>query len=142
MEESPLRPAGRRILVVEDEADVSRAFAEMLEHLGYSSVVCHSAEEAFNLFHAPAFDLLLVDYRMPDMTGLDLVFMLRQEGYKVPVIIVTGHPATQDRITSKDLGVFAILKKPVSAPQLAIAIEETLKKASDAELKVDQASPA
>ena len=142
MNEGP-SSAGRRILVVEDEVEVSRALAEMLEHLGYSPVVCQSAEEAFNLFQTQPFDLLLVDYRMPGMTGLDLVLMLREESFKVPVIIVTGHPATQDRITSKDLGVFAILKKPVTAPQLASAIEETLKKALvSTHLKIDQGTPA
>ena len=70
---------------------------------------------------------MLIDYRMPDMTGLDLILMLRQDSCKIPIMMMTGYSATEDRMSSEKLGKFAILKKPITIPQLARAVEESLK---------------
>lgn len=130
MNETSLLPRARRILVVEDDGEVSRAVAHMLNHLGHGVTECGQAEEAFGLVQAEHFDLLLIDYRMPEMTGLDLIVMLRQEGCNVPVIMMTGYPATEERVASQSLGVFAILKKPITPEQLAGAVAEIFNKAT------------
>ena len=70
---------------------------------------------------------MLIDYRMPDMTGLDLILLLRQDGCETPIIMMTGYPATEDRMLSEKFRVGAILKKPITIPQLAGAVEESLK---------------
>jgi DNA-binding NtrC family response regulator len=124
-EESSHSPA-RRILVVEDDTEVRRAVAQMLDQLGYLSVPCSHAQEALDHVQSQKFDLLLIDYRMPDMTGLDLILMLRQESLNVPIIMMTGYSATEDRISSEKLGVFAVLKKPIAAPQLAKTVKDCL----------------
>jgi CheY-like chemotaxis protein len=69
---------------------------------------------------------MLIDYRLPEVTGLDLILMLRQDNCKVPIIMMTGYSATEDRVSSEKLGVFAILRKPITMPQLARATEESL----------------
>ena len=129
MNESTLAWAGRRILVVEDDVEVSRAIAHILSDLGHNPIICNHAEEAFSLIRSQQFDLLLIDYRMPEMTGLDLIVMLRQECCNVPVIMMTGYPATEERVSSQSLGVFAILKKPLSSEQLAGVVDEVFAKA-------------
>jgi two-component system response regulator HydG len=130
MNETSLLPGARQILVVEDDAEVLQAIAQMLNHLGNGVTECGRAEDAFGLVQAEQFDLLLIDYRMPEMTGLDLIVMLRQEGCNVPVIMMTGYPATEERVASQSLGVFAILKKPVTPEQLAGATAEIFNKAT------------
>jgi len=120
----------RRILVVEDDGEVLRAVSHMLNYLGHAVTECGHAEEAFRLVQAEPFDLLLIDYRMPEMTGLDLIVMLRQEGCNVPVIMMTGYPATEERVTAQNLGVFAILKKPITPEQLSSAMAEIFNKAT------------
>jgi DNA-binding NtrC family response regulator len=117
----------RRILVVEDDVEVSRAVAQMLDQLGYLSVPCSHAEKALGHIQSQKFDLMLVDYRMPDMTGLDLILMLKQDGCKIPAIMMTGYSATEDRMLSEKFNGIAILKKPITIPQLAKAVEEFLK---------------
>jgi len=124
-ESSPSR--ARRILVVEDDVEVSRAVAQMLEQLGYPSVPCSHAEAALGHIQSEKFDLMLIDYRMPDMTGLDLILMLKQDGCKIPTIMMTGYSATEDRMVSEKFDGVAILKKPITIPQLAKAVEESLK---------------
>jgi CheY-like chemotaxis protein len=120
-------PHAHRILVVEDDFEASRAVVQMLDHLGYISVPCSHAQEAFDHIQSQKFDLMLIDYRMPDMTGLDLILMLRQDGCRVPIIMMTGYLATEDRMSSENLGEFAFLKKPINVSQLAKALDESLK---------------
>ena len=131
MNENSLLSGAHRILVVEDDGEVLQAIAQMLNHLGYGVTECGRAEEAFGLVQAEQFDLLLlIDYRMPEMTGLDLIVMLRQECCNVPVIMMTGYPATEERVASQSLGVFAILKKPITLEQLTGAMAEVFNKAT------------
>ncbi len=63
---------------------------------------------------------------MPDMTGLDLITILREEGRKVPAIMMTGHFATEDRVRVEQLGISTILRKPITLPMLSRALEESL----------------
>jgi DNA-binding NtrC family response regulator len=132
MSEITLSPTTRRILVVEDDVDVSRTIAEMLDRLGHIPAVCNQSK---------SFDLLLIDYRMPEMTGLDLIVMLRQECSNVPIIMMTGYPATEERVSSKRLGVSAILRKPVTAEQLDSTINEAFDTSATEREMNDQAKP-
>ncbi|MEI9999473.1 MAG: response regulator [Verrucomicrobiota bacterium] len=125
---APAEPAlpGRplRILVVDDDKEASLAIRRALEHLGHSAAVCGLPQEALTLLQQrKEFDLLLIDYRMPEMTGLDLVQMLRLDGCKIPVIMMTGYLATEDRLPTDDAGIIALLRKPITLPQLARALE-------------------
>ncbi len=115
-----------RVLVVDDDNDVAISIVRALESLGYAAANCGHAQEAFDVITVQDFDLLLVDYRMPDMTGLDLVTLLREEGRKIPAIIMTGHFATEDRVPVEQLGICAILHKPIMLPILARTMEDAL----------------
>jgi CheY-like chemotaxis protein len=115
-----------RILVVDDDKDVATAIVRAIETLGHTVASCSHAQEAFEAIAAQNFDLLLVDYRMPDMTGLDLITLLREEGRKIPAIMMTGHFATEDRVRVEQLGISTILHKPITLPILSRALEESL----------------
>jgi len=114
----------RRILVVDDDAEAAAAIVSALQHLGHGAVSCANAQEALALIPTGNFDLLLVDYRMPEMTGLDLIAMLRQDDCQLPVIMMTGHFATDDRVPAEPMGITTILHKPITLPQLAQALDE------------------
>ena len=120
--------SARCILVVEDEAEVSKVVSQILINLGYKTIQCNHAQEALEFMQAKSkeIDLILVDYRMPDMTGLDLIAVLRQENCNVPVIMMTGYAATVDRILAERMDRFTILKKPIGPNQLGQAITASL----------------
>jgi CheY-like chemotaxis protein len=126
--EKAVVPVGRpfHILVVDDDKDVAISIVRALEVLGHTAATCVHAQEAFDVLGTQSFDLLLVDYRMPEMTGLDLVTLLREEGHKIPAIMMTGHFATEDRVRVEQLGISAILRKPITLPVLSHALEEQL----------------
>ncbi len=121
-------PSGRafRILVVDDDSEASLAIVRALEHVGHAVSCCSHAQDALGVIAVQDFDLLLVDYRMPDMTGLDLITILREDGCKIPAIMMTGHFATEDRVPAEQLGIRAILHKPMTLPQLAKAVDDAL----------------
>jgi CheY-like chemotaxis protein len=113
-----------RVLVVDDDVEVGCAVVRALEHIGHTGVRCGHAQEALDALAAQTFDLLLVDYRMPDLTGLDLITLLRHEGCKIPAIMMTGHFATEDRLPAEQLGICTLLRKPITLPVLARVLEE------------------
>ena len=92
-----LRPASpsvtpRRVLVVDDDPLVAAGTAMMLEDLGHSASVAASADEALaQLGRESAPDLVLTDYAMPGMTGLELADRLRRERPELPVVLATGY---------------------------------------------------
>ena len=112
--------------MVDDDKDVATSIVRALEVLGYAATTCGHAQEAFDVLGTQSFDLLLVDYRMPELTGLDLVTLLREEGHKIPAIMMTGYFATEDRVRIEELGISAILRKPITLPVLSHALEEQL----------------
>ena len=110
--------------MVDDDKDVAISIVRALEALGHAATTCGHAQEAFEMLASQRFDLLLVDYRMPEMTGLDLVTLLREEGHKIPAIMMTGYFATEDRVRVEQLGISTILRKPITLPVLSHALEE------------------
>jgi DNA-binding NtrC family response regulator len=116
-----------RILIVDDDAEVSKAVAQMLEHLGYVPIACGHAEQALQLIRSQKIDLMLVDYRMPDLTGLDLISMVKEENHNIPIIMMTGYTATESRISSEKLDKLIVLKKPITVSVLEKAVKDSLK---------------
>ena len=116
----------RAILVVDDDPEVSQAVACMIEQLGHHAVVCDNAQDALARIPLGKFDMMLIDYRMPELTGIDMVSMLREEDCQIPVVIMPGFPATEERVSLEKLGIAGVLRKPVLAASLARAIDECL----------------
>lgn len=107
-----------RILVVEDEPKVARALKAGLERAGYEAAVASSGEEASFAASAQAFDLILLDLMLPGHDGLEVLKILRQQGVKTPVLILTARDAVEDRVQGLDSGADDYLIKPFAFPEL------------------------
>ncbi len=119
-------PYARRLLIVDDDQEVSRVIASMIEQLGHQVAVCGSAQDALARTPLGKYDMMLIDYRMPELTGLDLISMLREENCLIPVILMTGFTATEERVSLEKLGIVGILRKPILMAPLSRAIDECL----------------
>ncbi|GAB6907892.1 hypothetical protein JCM12296A_37310 [Desulfosarcina cetonica] len=126
--ETKIPTGNERILLVDDEAAIMRLEQQTLERLGYHVTARSSSLEALEVFrrNPHAFDLVLTDMAMPNMTGEQLAKSLNAFNPNIPIIICTGF---SDRINPQRVsafGVKGILLKPVIKFEMAIMIRKTL----------------
>ena len=114
---------GARILLVEDDPRVRAATVDALEDLDYEPVACDGGEEAIKLFDAQQFDLVISDVIMPEMTGPELVRILKVRRPEIAVLFVTGYVGEGE---SEDLIGYELLRKPFTVGALASAVASAL----------------
>jgi DNA-binding response OmpR family regulator len=103
----------RTILVVDDDADLREALAEQLAAQDELTVQnAGTAAEGMAAARSGQVDLVLLDVGLPDMDGRDVVRILRKEGFRAPVIMLTGHDADADTIMGLDAGANDYVTKP------------------------------
>ncbi|MBJ6760884.1 response regulator transcription factor [Myxococcaceae bacterium JPH2] len=118
------------ILVVEDEVRV-RAFLERgLSEEGFLVRVCSSGDEARDLLRDGRFDLVLLDWMIPGLSGLDLLQALRARQDITPVLMLTARDAVADRIAALNAGADDYLVKPFSFEELLARIRAILRRVS------------
>ncbi|MBF0572405.1 MAG: PAS domain S-box protein [Desulfamplus sp.] len=117
-----------RILIVDDDEFIVDMTNEMLERLGYNVESKGDPEEALELFMAnpSAFDLIITDMTMPNMTGAKLAQKVKQIRADIPIIVSSGYSAELNEDKAKDTGIAAYLMKPVSMQELGQTIRDVL----------------
>ena len=123
--------AGSRVLIVDDDPDIREVVAAMLEAVGLVVIAAGSAEEALERVHKEAFDLLVLDWNLPKMTGLDLCRILRKEPdyASLPVLFLTANASSQDMVEAFACGGDDYVVKPFRAPELGARISSLLRRA-------------
>ncbi len=104
-----------RILVVDDEEGVRSFLAEALEDAGYSVVEAGDGDAAAERLRREAFDLLITDFRMPGLHGLELVRIARAEWPEMRLIVLTAHGTADSAVEVMELGAL-YLEKPLESP--------------------------
>lgn len=122
-----IAPTATRVLVVEDEVIFAKAVARRLSRDGYAcDAVASLADAATAIRQAPP-DLLLLDMRLPDGSGLDFLERLRSEfSSTAPVIVMTAYGEIEDAVNAMKLSAADYLKKPVDLDELLIAVQKVL----------------
>ncbi|HTK57074.1 MAG TPA: PAS domain S-box protein [Gemmatimonadales bacterium] len=129
------RGHGERVLFLDDEPSLSRLGARRLEALGYEVTALTSPEQALQRLADQEFDLVVTDYTMPKVTGLDLAKRLRGDGRKLPIILLSGVASGLDPDTIAEAGVSLLIAKPVGIAELATAIRQLLDGPAEADRK-------
>jgi len=114
------------ILCIDDEPSVGVVLEHALTQMGHQPVLATSVDEGLRALAQQPVDLIISDYRMPDATGLDLLEALRQQGYEVPVIIMTGYSSIEHAVLSMKHGAVDYLSKPLRQETLRIAVTNAL----------------
>jgi CheY-like chemotaxis protein len=119
---------GKKVLVSDDEIHIVHVVAIKLRNNGYEVVTASSGTEAFELVGTEKPDMIVTDYQMPGMTGLELVEKLRQsESTKdIPVILLTARSFAIEEETKQQLRISECLSKPFSPKELLLKIEDVL----------------
>lgn len=116
----------RSILIVEDEALFARAVAKSLKIAGYDSIIATSLAAAREKLTSGALNLILLDLRLPDGGGLELLAELRATANDLPVIVVTAFGEVSDAVRAMKLGASDYLKKPVDLNELLIVVGKVM----------------
>jgi len=111
-----------RILIVEDEALIASSLALSLEEAGCHVTVAYDGQEGFERAIELQSDLIITDYMMPRMNGLDLIVELRANGLKMPIILMTSLPQRNLPKTAADYNAF--LSKPFDEETLLQLIKK------------------
>ena len=111
------------ILVVDDDAQVTRALRRLLEGAGYDVTLAADGHGAIGAIMRHTFDVVLSDINMPGMTGVELLKVVRSYDLDVPVLLMTGVPSIETAIDAVSLGALQYLPKPTDTEVLLKAIE-------------------
>ena len=107
-----------RLLLAEDEIELSKALSAILEHSGYEVVAVTDGEAAFNRLTAEKFDAVVLDIMMPKLNGIEVLRRARALGNSTPVIILTAKSELDDKVEGLDAGADDYLTKPFAAKEL------------------------
>jgi two-component system response regulator AtoC len=117
----------KTIIVVDDDKSILRTFTRILQKSGYEIDVAETGREAMDKAENQHYDLALVDIRLPDMDGTDLLAKLKNQLQNTVKIMITGFPSLETGVKALDEGADAYLVKPVKPQELLLLLEEKLK---------------
>jgi two-component system, OmpR family, phosphate regulon response regulator PhoB len=129
--------SGKRILIVEDDRQISKLVKYNLDKAGYECNVMPSGEEAFVFLGKEAVDLVILDIMLPAMDGFEFCRKIKQSDdlKKIPVIILTAKGEEVDRVVGFELGADDYIVKPFSPRELILRVKAILRRVSPAETK-------
>ena len=114
------------ILYVDDEPSVGQVLDDTLTRAGHRAIGAQNAGEALQVLTRESVDLVISDFRMPGLTGLEFLALIRQEGYEMPLIMLTGYASVEHAVEAIRAGAVNYITKPVRPAQLELAVEQAL----------------
>ena len=121
--------ANERVLVVEDEAAVARGLVLALEEEGFSVYLAEDGQSAIKLTESQNPQIILLDIRLPDISGFDVCRQLRQSGHRMPILMLTARDETLDKVLGLELGADDYIVKPYHLKELISRIRAQLRRA-------------
>src|ERR671921_405119 len=114
------------ILCVDDDPSVCSALEGTLRRAGHTPIIASGVPDALSEVAKGTVDLIISDYQMPGITGLEFLTLLGGEGYDVPVIMLTGYASIDHAVAAVKAGAIDYITKPVKPQQLELAVEQAL----------------
>ncbi len=120
-----------RILIIDDDENIRRVLETILTDEGYAVESADTATKGIEKSQNAFFNIALVDVRLPDMEGIDLLPKLRNTKPKMRKIIVTGYPTLQNAMSAVNNGANAYVMKPFDVEKILNTIRDQLQKQKD-----------
>ena len=115
-----------RILVVDDDEGLLTLLKMRLSSLGYEVTTCQNGHSALAGATEAAFDFAILDVRLPDMDGIQLMEQLLQQYPTLPILILTAHGCIPDAVEAMKKGAYSYLTKPFDDKELHASVEKAL----------------
>jgi two-component system copper resistance phosphate regulon response regulator CusR len=116
------------LLLIEDDVSLAYRLAQGLRQEGYRVVTAVTVVDGLKAFAQEAFDLVLLDWMLPDGDGIEILKQLRRSGRTVPVLMLTARGETEDRVQGLDSGADDYLVKPFALAELLARIRSLLRR--------------
>jgi DNA-binding NtrC family response regulator len=116
-----------RILIVDDDENIRKTMQTILEDEGYVIDLATTGNEAVEMTQKTAYNVALLDIRLPDMEGVELLQLMKDNVPRTRKIMVTGYPSMQNAITALNKNADAYLIKPVDVEKLLDIVKEQLR---------------
>jgi DNA-binding NtrC family response regulator len=127
MEWRSMKRAEKTILLVDDDPDFLQSVEEAMENLGYRVIAKTDGPSALSVLQAgAAVDVVITDYRMPGMNGLEFMSALRKKGLSMPMILLSAHSEVEIYFKALNLGAFEVTNKPISMKELSAIVRAAL----------------
>lgn len=124
----------KHILIVEDEDGILQFLKQGLEEENYQITAVNNGLEGYNLSQSEKFDLILLDWMLPKMTGLEVCQKIRETDMKTPIIFLTAKDTVQETVEGLKTGANDYIKKPFSFDELVERIKVQLRDNNEQEL--------
>ncbi|BAB04091.1 response regulator transcription factor [Halalkalibacterium halodurans] len=116
-----------RILIIEDEKKIARVLQLELEHEGYETDAAFSGSDGLETFQAHAWDLVLLDVMLPELSGLEVLRRIRMTDPVTPIILLTARNSIPDKVSGLDLGANDYITKPFEIEELLARVRACLR---------------
>jgi two-component system nitrogen regulation response regulator NtrX len=116
------------IVIVDDEPNIGLSLRLILEGEGYRVSICDSAARFLAQRAAARADLYLLDVRLPDGNGIDLLRSLRQSDDSTPAVMISGHATIRDAVEATQSGAFDFLEKPLARDRVLLVVKNALER--------------
>lgn len=120
-------PRSLRILIVDDEPAIRRFLRTSLGAEGYNLLEAESGEDALKLLGRNAVDLVVLDLGLPDLSGLEVIHRLREEGSSLPIIVLSSRTDEVGKVKALDMGADDYVTKPFGMDELLARIRAALR---------------
>jgi CheY-like chemotaxis protein len=125
-EETQIKEGSAKILIIDDDIALHRVFTRILQKEGYTVETAETGSQALEKIQNNIFDVALIDVKLPNINGLDLLPMLQKIAPAMVKIVITGYSLSEGRTGALQLGADEYFKKPIPPPELLKAIKEKL----------------
>ncbi|MFB0561382.1 MAG: response regulator [Candidatus Lokiarchaeia archaeon] len=123
-----MKKGKKKILIVDDDESILKVFTRILQKQGYETDTAKTGKEALEKCKTRFFNLALIDIKLPDIDGTELLEQLNKNHPDMIKIMITGYPSTNNHVKSLNMGAAAYLIKPINPDDLLETLKKKLKK--------------
>jgi two-component system nitrogen regulation response regulator NtrX len=116
-----------KILVVDDEMNITKTIKEVLEDYGFSVITLNEGSNTLGILSVEDVDLVLLDLLMPSVNGIEILKEIRKQFPMLPVVMISGHGTISSTVECIKLGAFDFIEKPISIDKLVSTVKNALK---------------
>jgi two-component system nitrogen regulation response regulator NtrX len=116
-----------KVLVVDDEINITKTIKEVLEDYGFSVITLNEGSNTLGILNVEDVDLVLLDLLMPSANGIEILKEIRKQFPMLPVVMISGHGTISSTVECIKLGAFDFIEKPISIDKLVSTVKNALK---------------